>query len=76
MYFHIHIIENKHLLDYLFNKYEEFNDNQKVFITNYEKLIIVRDDLILEEGYMEASKEVISLIKKHSKNVVKQRIAP
>ncbi len=57
-------IDNKYLLDYLFNKYEEFNDNQKVFITNYQKLILLREELNKEEEYALIAKEVIDLINK------------
>ena len=55
-------LDNKYLLDYLLNKYEEYSTNQKVFITNYEKLLILKDELILEEQYYNHALEVSLLI--------------
>lgn len=55
-------LDNKYLLDYLLNKYLEYNDNQKVFITNYEKLLLTQDKIKQEEVYFEAAKEVMNLI--------------
>jgi len=57
-------LENKYLLDYLFEKYNSFNDNQKVFITNYQKLIMTQEKIEEEEMYFEQAKVVIELINK------------
>ena len=55
-------LENKYLLDYLFEKYNEFNDNQKVFITNYQKLVLMQEKINEEQVYYESAKVVIDLI--------------
>lgn len=57
-------LENKYLLNYLLNKYNEFNDNQKAFITNYEKLIMMQEKIKEEEIYFEQAKVVIEAINK------------
>lgn len=55
-------IDNKYFLDYLFDRYKEFNDNQKVFITNYQKLLLVLEELEKEELLVLDAKEVSKLI--------------
>lgn len=55
-------LENRYLLDYLFERYNEFSDNQKVFITNYEKLTMMQEKIEDEEIYYESAKVVIDAI--------------
>lgn len=57
-------LDNKYLLDYLLNKYEKFNDNQKVFITNYEKIILLIEEIEKEEEYFLEAKVIVDLINK------------
>lgn len=55
-------LDNKYFLSYLLNKYNEFNDNQKVFIDNYNLLIEIQKEIEKEEVFFNKAKEVIDII--------------
>ena len=56
--------ENRYFLSYLLDKYNAFNDNQKVFIDNYYLLIELQEEINKEEIYFNNAKVVVDLINK------------
>lgn len=54
--------ENRYFLSYLLDKYNELNDNQKVFVENYSLLIELQKSIEKEEVYFNNAKVVVDLI--------------